>query len=444
MAVILPIVTKFSDVGIRKAQSAFGGLGKSIGTLAGAAGVAVGLGAIVSTLKESTMAAAADVKSQKLLALQLKTTTNATAKQVAQTEDFIGKLSLASGIMDDNLRPALANAVRGTGSLEKGQKLLAIALDGAAASGKPVETVMAALIRANNGNTTALYKLAPQLKKTKGNIDDFAASVKGAAEAGADPFDRFAVTIDSIKEKLGMVLLPIMNKLVGYLQVEVLPRVSKFLDEIQNPKTEIGKAWVDLQTTIKGIVAGFGDFFAQFSENGNAIEGLINVMNSILKALPALLALKGIMALAAAGKGLSTLVAALTSSGVGGGGVVATGATPGKGKAKGKGGLGNLVGAPLGLNPVGLAVGSVLMTSGSTQQMTPEQLAKYNADVARNKQLKANPLTGTGAFLRPAGNTNITVNVAPGTDPQSTANALVKLLGQYDSANGTNIVKKKK
>ena len=130
MAIILPIATKFNDAGIKKAQSSFGGLSKSIKGLAGAAGLAIGIGSVVSLLKESTVAAAADIKSQKLLALQLRTTTKATDAQIASTEDFVASLSMATGVMDDSLRPSLANAVRGTGSLAKGQKLLAIAMDG--------------------------------------------------------------------------------------------------------------------------------------------------------------------------------------------------------------------------------------------------------------------------------------------------------------------------
>ena len=434
MAIILPIATKFNDAGIRKAQSSFGGLGKSIGKLAGVAGLTVGLGSVVSLLKESAVAATADAKSQKLLALQLRTTTKATAQQIAVNEEWLSTLSMAVGVMDDELRPVLANAVRSTGSLATGQKLLAIALDGATASGKPVEAVMAALLRAHNGNTKALYRLAPELKKTKGGLDDYAASVKGAAEAGANPFDRFAVTIDTIKEKLGVILLPIITKFVNYLQAEVLPRVSKFLDDIQNPKTEIGQAWVDLQATIGGLVETFADFFRQFSENGDALEGLINAMNSILKALPALLAIKGIMMLASAGKAISGLASALTGSATGGGTAVAGGA----GKAKGKGKTPLL--AP---GPVGLAVGIATTLSGDTSRMTPEQLKKYNADIARNKAIKADPRTGTGAFLRPAGGTtNVTVNVAPGTSPQDTAKALVGLLAKYDKANGTKIVTK--
>lgn len=217
MAVILPIATKFNDSGIKKAQSSFGGLGGSIKKLVGIAAGAAGVAMAIKGIGASVKAAAEDAKSQKILADQLKRTTGATREQIKASEDFVTKLSLQSGVLDDTLRPALTNAVRGTGSLEKGQKLLQIALDGSAASGKPVETVMAALIKAQNGNTASLYKLAPELKKTKGGLDDYAASVKGAAEASANPFDRFKVAMEEMKETIGGALLPVINNLASAL-----------------------------------------------------------------------------------------------------------------------------------------------------------------------------------------------------------------------------------
>lgn len=392
MAIILPIATKFNDAGIRKAQSSFGGLGKSIKGLAGFAGLAIGIGSVVSVLKESTMAAAADIKSQKLLALQLRTTIKATDKQISSNEDFIASLSMVTGVVDDELRPALAAGVRGTGSLEKGQKLLAIAMDGVAASGgkKSLESVMNALIKAQNGNTTSLYKLAPQLKKTKGNLDDYALSVKGAAEAGADPFDRFNVTMDSLKEKLGVILLPLVTKFVDYLQNNVLPKVSKFLDDIQNPKTDIGKAWVDLKTTIDGIITGFKDFFAQFSENKDATEGLINVMNSILGALPALLALKGIFALASAGASLKNLALAIG---------LLKGSTPGTDPVAG--GKINPATAALG-TIVATQVVAAIATDTARTDLKKKTGVNYNVQVGGNVALpsgtKGDPTGLKGAF----------------------------------------------
>jgi protein translocase SecG subunit len=68
-------------------------------------------------------------------------------------------MSLATGVADDALRPALARLVISTGNTAKAQDLLSLALDASTATGKPLETVANALGKAYDGNTTALGKL---------------------------------------------------------------------------------------------------------------------------------------------------------------------------------------------------------------------------------------------------------------------------------------------
>jgi hypothetical protein len=369
MALILPIASKFDPSGLRKAQKEFGGLGKSLKGALGVAGIAVGIGSVVNLMKDSVKAAATDAKSQKLLALQLKNTLHATKAQIAGTEDYIGKLSMQVGIVDDELRPALANAVRGTGSLAKGQKLLSLALDASAATGKPLNTVMQALIKAQNGQLTGLYKLAPELKKSKGNLDDFAKSVEGAAMANADPFARMNTAVGELKEKFGRLLLPAVIKFVDYLTITVVPAVSKFLDQVANPKTDAGKAFKDIKDAVKIAFKGVQDFFAMFGD-GDAMKGFANMAKSLASSLPALLALKGIMTLASAGKTIANLIAAMTAikGGSDGTPVVAGG---GKGKLGGKG-------SPL-LPLLGIAGNAALVLSipGSTDLSAPAKMPNF-------------------------------------------------------------------
>jgi hypothetical protein len=256
------------------------GIGKALGGI----GLAMGVGAIVSELKQATQAAVEDARAQRLLEQQLRNTVGATKEQIAGAEDYITKLSLQTGILDDDLRPALSNAVRGTGDLEEAQKLLEIALDGAAATGKSVDTVMSALIKANNGNTTSLYRLAPQLKKTKGGVDDFAESVAGAAETAADPFARLNVATSELQEQIGTMLLPYIEKFANYLIETVVPAVKDFLDEINDPNTESGK----LFQRLKDLAEGFWDVIVKISsskEFQKMLEAALGVAEDLLLVL---------------------------------------------------------------------------------------------------------------------------------------------------------------
>lgn len=287
--------TKGLQTGLKKSEKSLKGfqdvtkkVSGGVGKLLGGFGVALGASALISGLTNATKAAAEDLKQQKLLAGQLKRTTGATKAQVKGAERFIDTISNQTGILDDELRPALANAVRGSGSLAKGQKLLQIALDGSVASGKPLDTVLNALIKANNGNTQSLYKLAPELKKTKGSIDDYAKSVKGAAEQGADPFARFNVALENLSESFGATLLPYVEQFVTFLTEKVIPAVEDFISDASNPNTDIGKTFIAMKEALVGkdgrggvykslnlVAQSIGNVFAAMSSNGNALDGFV-------------------------------------------------------------------------------------------------------------------------------------------------------------------------
>jgi hypothetical protein len=301
--------TKGLQTGLKKSEKSLKGfqdvtkkVSGGVGKLLGGFGLAFGASALISGLTAATKAAAEDLKQQRLLAGQLKRTTNASDAQVKGAERYIETLSAQTGILDDDLRPALANAVRGSGSLARGQKLLRIALDGSVASGKPLDTVLNALIKANNGNTQSLYRLAPELRKTKGNIDDYAKSVKGAAESGADPFAKFNVAVENLSETFGALLLPYVEQFVTFLTETAIPAVSEFIDDISNPNTDTGKAFKVMKEAIVGkngksgvygsillVIDAIGQLFGSLSSNGNALDGLVKAFEILAVALEVIL-----------------------------------------------------------------------------------------------------------------------------------------------------------
>ena len=87
---------------------------------------------------DGVKAAIEDEASQNKLALALENATGATNAQIAATEASILKMSLATGVADDKLRPALQRLAISTGDISKAQDLLTVALDVATATGKPL------------------------------------------------------------------------------------------------------------------------------------------------------------------------------------------------------------------------------------------------------------------------------------------------------------------
>ena len=276
--------------GIKRSKKQLSGLERTTKSVAsgmkralGGVGLAIGISAITSALASAGRAAAADAKSQRLLALQMKTTTHATAKQVAGTEKYIGALSNQVGIVDDELRPAFAKLLRGTGKVAKAQKLLMIALDGAAASGKPLATISDALTKANNGNYTSLYRLAPQLKKTKGGIDEYAKSVKGAARTAADPYSKLTVILDNLNEQVGTALLPMFEALANFF-VDNGPIISKFIKDLFEPKTKLGSSFAKFGKILGELFVQIDELFKNFDpDKKSGVVGFFTILNALLE-----------------------------------------------------------------------------------------------------------------------------------------------------------------
>jgi hypothetical protein len=422
MAVIVKLLSKFDDSGIKKAKSSFGGLTKSLGAI----GIGFGLKQMADGLLDAAKAASVDAKSMQLLNNQLVRNAGATDKQVEANNKFIDSLAMQVGIADDELRPAQARLARATGSTAKSQELLKLALDASAVSGRPLESVSTALAKAFNGNTTSLKRMFPELSKSKDVIGDLTQSVKGAAEEQANPFDRMNVAFGELQEKLGAVILPY---LLDFIDTMMLPggaidQVGQFLEDVSDPDTEAGQLFVQVKDAVNETIGAVKTFFGYFGD-GNAITGFKNVASSLVTALPALLALKGIMTLASAGKSIANLAKAIAL--MTGGNAVEGVVTGGGNKNKAKGG-----GLPLFGTAALTGVGLVLMTSGDTKQETPqEQAQRILAQNAARKDLYKNAGTYPGLPQRPVTN-NVTINVQ-NANPKAVVNALGKYVGQ----NGT-------
>jgi len=197
----------------------------------GAAGIGLGLASVTNLLKQSTKAASEDRKSQGLLAQALRNTVGATTQAIAGAEEYIKKTQLSTAVLDDELRPALATAVRATGSLAGGQKLLNTALDVSAGTGKDLGTVTNAISKAFNGNTGALRKLLPSIKDGADFMQQLDTQFKGAAKTAADldPYKRLEVIFADIQETIGEALLPALEEFSNYL---VTPEGQKNLRQV--------------------------------------------------------------------------------------------------------------------------------------------------------------------------------------------------------------------
>lgn len=250
--------------------------GKVVGAALVAAAAAAGAYAVKIGV-DGVKAAIEDEKAQTQLALALKNATGATEGAIAATEQFILQQSLATGVADDELRPALQRLALSTGDVKKAQDLLKIAMDVSTATGKPLEAVANSLGKAYDGNTTALGRLGIGLSTAElktmsftdvqGRLTDL---FGGAAAANADTYAgriaRMQIAFDEAKETIGFALLPILEKLMKFINQIALPAINAMssgfgLDKggIGGAITTLGNIIVNVFTPIiNGLLKAFG------------------------------------------------------------------------------------------------------------------------------------------------------------------------------------------
>jgi hypothetical protein len=228
--------------------------------------------------KQSVKAFAADEKAARSLALALANTGNAFAS--IEVEKFIGDLQRATGVLDDNLRPAFRTLLTATGDVKKSQDGLALALDIAAGTGKDLGAVSMALAKAYGGQTTALSRLGAGLSKAtlaSGDLDlitseltkKFSGQALAAAEGYSGAIAKLTVASNNAKEIIGKDLLDAMQMVAGEEGIGgATTAMESFATQIGNAIYGIGV----LTKAIKSIPgAGFiGDVLAA----GTQISGI--------------------------------------------------------------------------------------------------------------------------------------------------------------------------
>jgi hypothetical protein len=414
-----------------KEVEGFGGKLEKFSKVAAAAFAAAAAAAAAYAGKlaiEGVKAAIEDEAAQKRLALALENVTDATDAQIAAVEEQIRKTSLATGVADDRLRPALQRLAVATGSVEKSQELLNIALDVSAATGKDVETVSNALGKAYEGNTSSLSRLGIGLSTAEiktlgleGAIDQLSTTFGGAAATQADTFEgriaRLQVAFDEAKETVGTALLPIIEKLLTFITDTAIPKfqelkataVDPIIIAFKNNEDALRDLWKfakdfliplfggALINAVKGVataVSGIVNIVATVVTSiKNLANDAINIINSIIRAYNAIPVLPNIGTIpnigSSSGPGTNTVSPGSlpfggSTGGSGTGNSSGSGSGSGRGTSSGGGaGAGSGSGAGTSNTP-NVGVGTIVFpTGGGTQPFTSVPGSTFNPSGAR-------------------------------------------------------------
>ena len=293
--------TKGSQKSLGGLESSAKSISKGINTALGAIGIGFSLNFLVDQFKESTKAAIEDQKSKVLLTKALKDNLKVTDQQVDSIEQFISKTQIATSVADDQLRPAFAKLAIGTKDTSEAMRLMNIALDVSAGTGKNLDTVVQAMSRALSGSETALLRLVPSIKGAEDPMKALEETFKGAAEAAAntDPYARMQIIFGEMQEQIGTALLPILEDFSEWLATpEGQEKLQEIVDGIVNMVTEFSNflTYLDQEvmpglemltgeqgigavvTAITGIVTAIGVAkiaFALFTAGNPVLAGIL-------------------------------------------------------------------------------------------------------------------------------------------------------------------------
>ena len=275
-----------------KDVATFGDKVGEFGKKAGLAFAAAGAAAVAYAGKlaiDGVKSAIADAAAQEKLALTLKNVTNATDAQIAATEDYITKTSLAFGITDDELRPSLERLARATGDVTKAQKLQAVAIDVSAGSGKSLEAVTNAMAKAAEGNTAALTRLgiglsAAELKTM--SMDQITAKLastfENQASTQADTFqgklNRLTIAFDEGKETVGAYILDAITPMVTLIVKNVIPAIQDFTSNLGDKLAPVMKV---IQPIINGLRSAFNSVKDSLADNNDELRPFFNLLKNI-------------------------------------------------------------------------------------------------------------------------------------------------------------------
>jgi hypothetical protein len=290
----------------QKAETSVDRLNKSTKALGKTLTRTLGTTAIVAFGKASVKAFAEDNKAATSLGITLKNLDLAYGSNIGTVNGFINRLEAQTGVLDDELRPAMDRLLRATGSVTKAQELLGLALDVAAGTGKSVTQVSQSLQKAYLGQTQALGRLGVGLSRaelTSSSFEEiqqrltvlFAGQASAAAETFAGQLDKLTIAANNAKETIGKGLYDGISALSGGGATAATDNIDKLARGIGDTLANVGSL-INKLKDLKPVLIGVGVVAAAaFLPMTTAIVGAIFLLGQLNKLLDKSLFKQGII-----------------------------------------------------------------------------------------------------------------------------------------------------
>ncbi len=260
--VVVSAIATFNGKALKKGAKEVSTFDKQIKKL-GKTFAAIGVGAFAKS------AVNAFIESEKAAA-KLRTTVKNLGLEFEQPgiEDYLKKLSLQFGIVDENLIPGFQRLLIVTKDVAKAQSLFETALNVSAGTGKDLTAVSTSLSKAYLGDNAALGRLGVGLSKAQLksasflevqrtlNVN-FAGQAAAAVEGYAGSMAKLTVAVDESKEAIGKGLLDALAALSNSNDIDTFTaKMVRAAEKIGNAFATIGDVLGLLNPNVSVKVGG--------------------------------------------------------------------------------------------------------------------------------------------------------------------------------------------
>lgn len=274
------------------------GIGNKLTSMLGPAFIGAGLAAGAFAVKlgvDGVKAALEDAASLDKLAQTLENVNQ--AHRTDDIEAYISSLERSLGIADTELRPAYDRLIRSIGNVEDANRVLGIALDVSAGSGKSLQAVVEALGKAYDGNISGLSRLGAGIDAATlktGDLDaitnELATTFRGQAQTAAQTMEGqlrvLQTAVDNVAEAFGTGLLGALGDtndettdLVSTME-DLEPAISNLGETVGETLIgllDIASTLIELDQAADNVINSFGPLKFAF----DAVTGPMRVMDTL-------------------------------------------------------------------------------------------------------------------------------------------------------------------
>ena len=206
------------------------------------------------------------------------------AHRADEVNTFIDGLQRATGIAEDQLRPAYQQLVTATRDVTEAQELLSLAMDVSVGTGRPLAEVSKALTGAALGQTTALRRLRVPLSDAALKSGDLTQITKELGDAFGGMASTQAATFQGQLQRLGIAFGEVQESFgMGFLNA--LGNTNEATDDLMDSVASLEPVMYSLGEQVGTLAKFMGDLEKNTGAVSSIFKGLLDVTGPTLDSI---------------------------------------------------------------------------------------------------------------------------------------------------------------